>query len=170
MEHTKSIHLRNAMHTVEINAAEAMLDTRLRIHLPAPWFLKLLRIKAIPVVYYRPVYAQLLRMSRLYCKMGIELEQLDESKQLDLLSIISINGVVASRIIACGMIRSTWRTFFFHRMLARYMRRRMDAKTMAELTRLVVSFAGSENFLPIIRSIAHVKVTTPNLSREQTES
>ena len=158
------------MNTVELNAAEAMLDTRLRIHLPAPWFLRLIRIKSIPVFYYRPVFAQLLRMSRLYCQMGIDLEKLEESGVIERFSIIARNGVLASRIIACGMIRSTWRTHFFHRMLARYLRRRMDAKTMAELTRLVVSFCGAENFFNIIRLIAHVKVTTPNLSRKETES
>jgi hypothetical protein len=158
------------MNTVEIQAAEAMLDTRLRIHLPAPWFLRLLRIKSIPYSYYRPVYAQLLRMSRLYVKMGIDLEKMEEAETIERFTILAKNGIVASRIIACGMIRSTWRTFFFHRLLARYMRRRMDANTMAELTKLIISFAGAENFFNIIRSIAHVKVTTPNLSQEKTES
>ena len=158
------------MNTIEIQAAEAMLDTRLRIHLPAPWLLRLLRIKSIPFIYYRPVYAQLLRMSRLYVKMGIDLEEMEEAGTIERFTILAKNGVLASRIIACGMIRSTWRTFFFHRLLARYMRRRMDANTMAELTRLIISYAGAENFFNIIRSIAHVKVTTPNLSQKKTES
>ena len=153
------------MQTVEINAAESMLDTRLRIHVPAPWFLRLIRIKTVPIIYYRPVYAQLLRMSRLYVKMGIDLEKSDESGTIERFTVLARNGVTASRMIACGMIRSTWCTMFFHRILARYLRRRMDANTMAELTRLVLSYAGAENFFNIIRSIAHVKVTTPNLSR-----
>ena len=158
------------MNTVEINAAEAMLDTRLRIHVPAPWFMRLVGIKSLPLIYYRPVYAQLLRMSRLYCKMGIDLEKMEESGALERFTCLAKNGVTASRIIACGMIRSTWRTVFFHRILARYLRRRMDANTMAELTKVIISFSGAENFIPIIRSIAHVKVTTPNLSQTKTAS
>ena len=158
------------MQTVEIDAAEAMLDTRLRIRVPAPWFLRLLRLKSIPVVYYRPVYAQLLRMSRLYVKMGIDLEEMEKSGTVERFTVLARNGVTASRIIACGMIRSTWTTLFFHRMLARYLRRRMDARTMAELTRLVLSFAGAGNFFDIIRSIANVKVTEPKLSHGETES
>jgi hypothetical protein len=157
------------MKEIEIDVAEALLNTRVRINVPAPWFL-FRRLKVIPVVFYRPVYAQLLRISRLYVKMNIDLEKLETGEAIVALTEIAKNGVRASRIIACGMIRSTWTTFLFHRLLARYLRRRMDAATMAELTKIIVAYSGAESFTNIIRSIAHMKVTAPNLSRERTES
>ena len=46
----------------------------------------------------------------------------------------------------------------------------MDAQTMAELAKVIVLLSGAGHFTTIIRSIAHLQVTTPNLSREATGS
>lgn len=144
------------------------MDTRVRINIPVPRFF-LRRAKVIPVVFYRPVYAQLLRISRLYVMMNIDLNRLETGEAIVALTEIAKNGVRASRIVACGMIRSTWATFLFHRLLARFLRRRMDAKTLAELTKIIVAYSGAESFTNIIRSIAHLNVTIP-LSQTRTES
>jgi len=58
----------------------------------------------------------------------------------------------------------------FHRAVAAYLRRRMDAQTMAELAKVIVLLSGAGHFTTIIRSIAHLQVTTPNLSRGTTGS
>ena len=158
------------MQTVEIDAANALLDTRVRIHVPAPRFFRLFGLKSVPFVLYRPVCAQLLRISRLYVSMGIDLEKLEEAETIEMISSVSENIVKASRLIALGMIRSTWASRLFHRAFAAYLRRNMDAKTMSELAKMIVMYSGAENFIPIIKSIAHLKVTEPNLSRIKTES
>ena len=156
--------------TVEIDAANALLDTRVRIHVPAPLFLRWAGVRSVPFVLYRPVCAQLLRISRLYVSMGIDLEQLEEAKAMEMISSVSKHIVQASRMIALGMIRSAWATRLFHRAFAAYIRRHMDAKTMAELAKMMVIYSGAENFVPIIKAIAHLKVTAPNLIQMKTES
>ena len=42
---------------VEIDVSDALLDTGLLITIPAPRILRLFKIKAIPIRFYRPVYA-----------------------------------------------------------------------------------------------------------------
>lgn len=154
----------------EVFAAEALLDKRLRVNIPAPFFLQLIGVKVVPVWIKRPVYQQLLRMSANYVEMGIELVKLDSGTGTDLFQEIARHGVTASRIIAKGMIRSGWATFLFHRPLAYYLRCHMDARTMAELTKLVVVLSGGEDFSSIIRSVATMRVTAPTLSHKQTGS
>lgn len=152
---------------VEIDVSDALLDTGLLITIPAPRILRLFKIKSIPVRFYRPVYAQLLRISKLYVKMNIDLQKMETAEALVLLTEVARNGHRASRLIALGLIRSETLSFLFHRLVARYLRRRMDAKTMAELAKLVVALSGAEHFTTIIRSIAHLRVTAPILSQTQ---
>ena len=155
---------------VEIDVSDALLDTGLLITIPAPRLLRLFKIKKIPVRFYRPVYAQLLRISKLYVKMNIDLQKMETAEALVLLTEVARNGHSASRLIALGLIRSETLSFLFHRLVARYLRRRMDAKTMAELAKLVVALSGAEHFTTIIRSIAHLRVTAPILSQNPTGS
>ena len=169
------------MNTHEIDAANALLDTRVRINVPAPRFLRLVGLKTWRFSLYRPVCAQLIRISRLYCHM--DARTTDGCTQLtdivsgksepdtgELLTLTARHMKDASRLVAYGMIRTGWATFLFHRTLARYLRTHSDARTLAELARMVVTFSGAENFTTIIRSIAHLTVTTPNLSQKKTES
>lgn len=158
------------MRTVEIDAANALLDTRVRIHVPAPRIFRWLGVKSWRYSLYRPVCAQLLRISRLYVSMGIEESELESEETGVQLETVSHHLVDASRLVALGMIRGGVRSYLFHRLLARYLRCHSDTKTLSELAKMVVAFSGAENFMPIIRSIGHLKITEPNLSQVRTES
>lgn len=154
----------------EINAAEALLDQFLRIHLPTPWLLRLLGKKTTSLWFRRPVYNQLLRISAAYTKMGIELVKLEEGDGLFLFSQIAEHGVTASRLVAMGLIRGSLTSWLFVRPLAWYLREHMEARGLAELTKLFVVLSTGEDFVSIIRSMAHLRVTVPMLSHKKTES
>lgn len=155
---------------VEIDVADALLDTGLLVKVPAPCPLRMLGIKVFPMRFRRPVYAQLLRISRMYVRMHVDLETLETGEAAAVLTSAAKNGVRASRLIALGLIRSGPMSALFHRAVAAYLRRRMDAQTMAELAKVIVLLSGAGHFTTIIRSIAHLQVTTPNLSRGTTGS
>jgi hypothetical protein len=148
--------------------AEALLDKRVRVGIPAPLFLRFVGIKRIPLWFRRPVYAQLLRISRLYAGMGVELEKLQGGYELPaLFADVARHGVTVSRIIAMGLIRSGWASACFHRVLAGYLRRHMTAAEMAELAQLIAYLSGVENFVNTIVSIAVMRVTAPTTSPEK---
>lgn len=155
---------------LEIDVADALLDTGLLVKVPAPRLLRLFGVKTFPIRFRRPVYAQLLRISRMYVRMHVDLEKLETGEAATVLASAATNGVRASRLIALGLIRSGLMSALFHRAVAAYLRRRMDAQTMAELAKVVVLLSGANHFTTIIRSIAHLRVTTPNLSQEATGS
>jgi hypothetical protein len=158
------------MKRTEASAAETLLDKRVRVNIPAPRLLRLLRIRTVPLRFYRPVYAQLLSIARAYVRLDIDLAELEKGDAPALFSAIAEKGRAASRIIALGFIRGPVTSFFFARPLAWYLRAHIDALTMAELTKLIVYLSGGENFASIIRSIAHMKVTTPTMKTAATET
>jgi hypothetical protein len=151
----------------EARAAEAILDKHLRIDLPAPWLLRIFRKKTVPFLFRRPVAAQLLDMSAMYVRMNIDLKVLESGEVGVLFEHIAKHAVTSSRIIARGLIRSRLAAFFLVRPLAGYIMRHMDMQSLAELTKMIIFLSGGENFPPIIRSIAFMRITAPILSHEE---
>ena len=151
----------------EMNAADALLDKRLRISLPAPWMLRLVGKKMITYWAKRPVYQNLLNMARITAKMGLNIKDIENKGVEILFPMIAEHGVDASRVIAYGMIRGAIAAKMFNRPLAYYLRCHMNARRMAELMKLIVVLSGGEDFVSIIRSAITLKVTTPTLSQTE---
>lgn len=156
------------MNTVEMNAADALLDRRLKITLPAPWLLRVFGKKTIPVWIKLPAYQTLLRMARLTAKMDIDLGKLQTESAPMLFATIAEHGVTASRIIALGMLRGALSSWLLNHPVAWYLRWNMDARTMAELTKILVVTSGAEAFVSIITSEITMKVTIPTVSQPTT--
>ena len=152
------------MNVVEKNAAEALLDRRLKINLPGPWVLRLFGRRTIPVFVKRPVAQNLFRMSRHFASMDIDLKEVKAGEVGTLLECVGRNGVTVSRIIATGMIRGNMGVFLFSRPLAWYIRCNMDMREMAELTKIIVLLSGVEDFVSTITSVSSLRLTTPTLS------
>ena len=153
------------MNIVEINAAGSLLDQRLKMNVPAPALLRLLGKKTISLWIKRPLFQNLLRMSKLFAQMDIDLMKLDDGDSSILFIEIAKHGVTASRIIAHSMIRGVFASWLLNRPLAWYLRCHMDARTLAELTKVMVVLSTGEDFVSIIRSVARMRVTEPILSQ-----
>ncbi len=149
------------MNKVEMDAADALLDRRLRIRLPAPWCLRVLGKKTISIWVKRPAYGGLLVMARLTAKMNIDLGALQEKGTELLFPLIAEQGVTASRIIAHGLLRGWLSHLLLARPLAWYLRWHMNARSMAELTKAIMVTSGAEDFVSITTSEITMKVTTP---------
>jgi hypothetical protein len=154
----------------EARAAEAILDKRVKINIPSPWPLRLTGKKTVALWFRRPTAAQLLRMSAMYVRMNVDLQNLSSGEAGVLFEHVARHGVACSRIIAQGLIRGPVAASLLMRPLASYLLRHMDMQSLAELTKLIVFLSGAENFAGIIRSIAFMKMTAPILSHEKTES
>lgn len=155
------------MNQVEAHAADALLDNRLKINLPAPWIVRKLGKKTVPVWVRLPTGETLARMARLFTRMDIELKELKAGDLGTTLECIGRNAVTVSRIIAHGMIRGTMASLLLNRPLAWYLRCYMDMRTMAELTRVIVLLSSPEAFLNIINSVATLNQMAPTMSQEK---
>lgn len=158
------------MNHVEMNAADSLLDRRLKINVPAPWLLRLFGKKTVPIYVKRPVGQNLFRMASLYVKMDIDLVKLQNGEMRTLLECIGRNAVTVSRIIAFGMIRGNISAFLFNRPLAYYLRSYMDMRSMAELTKIIVLISTGEDFVSIITSLGSLRLTEATESQKENGS
>ncbi len=158
------------MKQIEVQAADALLDRRLKINLPAPWPLRTLGVRTIPIWARQPVGANVIRMSRLFTKMDIDIQNLMEGRFGTLLECVGEHGVTVSRIIACGLIRGSFSAWLWSRPLAWYIRCHMTIRGMAELARIIVLMSSPESFVSIIASVAGINLLEPTSSQTETGS
>ena len=153
--------------SVEMEAADALLDRRLMVSLPAPWLLRVCGLKTVPIWVGLPVCANLVRMSRLFCHMDIDLKTLEEGGFGNLLECVAEHGVTASRMIAYGLIRGSIAARLLNRPLAWYIRSHMTMRGLAELTRLILVLSSAESFVSIIASASGMNLLRPTASQPE---
>lgn len=155
------------MKQIEAQAADALLDRRLKINLPAPWPLRLFGRRTIPIWMKLPVGQNLIRISRLFVQMGIDPKKVTAESFGTVLEYIGLHGVTVSRIIAYGLIRGSFSAWLLNRPLAWYIRNHATLPNMAELVRIIALLSGAEAFVTIIRSVSEMRITEPTLSHEE---
>jgi hypothetical protein len=153
------------MREVEQLAADALLDRRLKINLPAPWLLRVFGKRTIPVWVRIPVGNSLIRMCKLFARMDIDAKRLTEGDFGTVLEYIGKHGVTASRMIAYGMLRGPLSSLLLCRPLAWYIREHMTMRDMADLTKIIVAMSTSEAFVDIILSVSMIDMLTPTTSQ-----
>lgn len=150
----------------ELKTVDTLLDRGVQVDLPAPRFLRLFGKKRISFTVHRPDSETLLQISGLYLKMKgtattLEPETLDEAHLM-----ICECMKPASRIVAYGIIPYCTPLGIRNRLLARYLRRRLDTRQMMELWTMVASLSGAHDFSNYIRSISTVRMTKPKLKTD----
>lgn len=145
----------------EIKTVETLLDRGVQVDLPAPRVLRLFGKKKVSLTVSRPDSETLLQISGLYLKMkkaatDIDAETIDEAHLM-----IHECMVPASRIVAYGMKPYCTPLGLRNRLLARYLRRHLDTRMMAELWMMICSMAGAHDFINFIRSMSGMRTTKP---------
>ena len=158
------------MTPVEAMAADALLDRRLKINLPAPWLLRIFGPKTVPIRVKLPTAGSLIRMSSLFTRMEIDLQHLHDGNFGSVLEQIAKHGVTTSRIIAYGLLRGTWSARLLNRPLAWYIRQHMPMQGLAELAKIIVLMSTSEAFVSIIASVASLNLMKPTEASQPTET
>lgn len=147
----------------EIKTVETLLSRGVQVELPAPWLLRLLGKKVVTLTVRLPDSDTLWQLSALYLKMKrsattLEPESLDEAHLM-----IYECMVPASRIVAYGIAPYCTPLGIRNRLLARYLRRHLDARRMMELWTMVANLSGAHDFCNIIRSISGIRTTMPKI-------
>lgn len=148
---------------VEIKTVDTILDKGVRAPIPSPLFLRMLGVRHIRVTVRRPTINAMLRISRLYLQLGIKEDAQDWPEWM---AMMASTGKDVSRIVAVGMLRDSWRCALFSRPLAAYMREHMDLRQLAELSVLLVTCSGVQDFMNTIKFLKLMKITeAKNLSQ-----
>ena len=147
--------------TIESHAADALLDRRLTVNLPAPWLLRKLGRKTIRYGVPFPKAQSLCRMAAIFCRMDLDLKELRAGDLGTTLECIARNGKRVSRVIAEGMVGEGLLYRLLVRPLAWYIRCHMTIRGMAELAQVILLMASPEGFMNTISSLATMNLMAP---------
>ena len=151
--------------TIESHAADALLDRRLTVNLPAPWLLRKLGKKTIRYGIPFPKGETLCRMAAIFCRMDLDLKELKAGDLGTTLECIARNGKRVSRVIAEGMVGNSIFSRPLVRPLAWYIRCHTTMRGMAELAQVLLVMAYPEDFLNIIFTLATMNLMAPTESQ-----
>lgn len=154
---------------IEAHAADALLDRRLWVNLPAPWILRAFGKRTIRYGVPFPTGETLCRMAAIFCRMDLDLKELKAGNLGTTLGCIARCAGGVSRVIAEGMIRGGLLSRLTVRPLAWYIRRHMTMKGMAELAQVILLLASPEAFINIISSVATMNLMAPTESQTTKE-
>lgn len=145
----------------EIKTVDTLLSRGVQVDLPAPWLLRLFGKKTVSFTVKLPDSETLYQISGLYLRMKRAATTVD-AKTLDEAHLMIRECMIpASRIIAYGIAPYCTPLGIRNRLLARYLRRRMDTRMLAELWMMVCGFSGPHDFINIIRSMSGMRMTKP---------
>ena len=145
----------------EIKTVDTLFDGGVRVTLPAPVFLRLFRKKTIDIVLRRPKCEVLYRISSLSLQMMLRATELEVDTIGDAHRLVTECMRPTSRIIAYA-VRSSYLTGSMpNRIIARYLRKRLDTRELAELWTIVVGLSGIQDFSNTIRSMSTMRMTMP---------
>lgn len=145
---------------IEIKTVDTILDKGVLVPVPTPFFIRWLGKKNFNVIVRRPVLGNMLRISKMYLKMGIDIKKTGE-ELTDWIAVFESTAKPTSRIVAIGMLRGRIGGWLFNRFLGWWLRWHIDSRQQAEIAALLVSLSGVMDFMNTIKFLQAMKITEP---------
>lgn len=152
----------------ELGAVDTILQRGVKIHIVAPWFIRWFK-KTVTLRVGSPFEGTLLRVSRYYLSTGLESHKLESLTVENALVLMSIHGKAISRAVACAMLNGYISGKLFTRPLAWYLRWHMTPQQLLGMTRTLLIYGGTADFMNTTRLVRNMKATTPNLGHKTEE-
>ena len=153
--------------SIELQAAETLLDIGVKLPVRAPMFLRVLGIKNINLIIKQPYAGTGITAGRLYLKAqknGIDAQNMTEA-----LEVRERNGMLIARAVAVFVLRGKMLAWLFNRLLGYFLLNGVSEKTLLNIMNTLVT-TGIEDFMTTIRLTAHLKMTARKLSPMETRS
>lgn len=149
----------------EQRAAQILLKRGVPVSIEAPLLFRWLGCKSLKLKIHAPTTHTLLIIAEKYASLQIKEEQvLNVGQSFELLKN---NGKKISEIIAVAVLNSPtklWR----HKILARFIERKLTPEEISHLFHLIVVYGGVEDFINTIRLVDSTRITKPmNLSPQE---
>lgn len=150
--------------TIELKASERLLDLGVAVPILTPRFLRKRR-KPRRITLYTPTYGSLLRISRLYLRMGITAAQVRDCNREENLRLMAVHGKTVSRIVAHALVRGWFWGRLLNGAVAWWLRWRVHPLMLQEAWFQMMNLLPIDPFWNIIRSAEKVNLMKPRLSR-----
>jgi hypothetical protein len=153
------------MKNTEQLAAERILESGVRVKVPAPLFLRLFGKKEIGLLIKQPYLGTLMHISRLTLKAGFDFEGLDKGDMEAAHDLVKQHTGTICRILSVSVLNSRVKINLFGRFVAGWLKWKIKPRKLAEIIMTIILLSGVQDFTSSIRLIRSLKVTTPrNLS------
>lgn len=151
---------------IEERATDTLLERGVTVQIAAPLLFRVFGKRTIKLKVSMPTLGNKLRINRIYLRMHIEPEQLQETTQQNADVLMIKHGKKVAQIAAIGMLKGYWMPLLFSRLLGRYLVWKLPADKIFLLVQLLVVFSGTSAFMSTIRLVRDMKITAPNLSHQ----
>lgn len=144
---------------IERKAAETILERGVRVTLPAPRFLQMLGKKTVNATLRQPTLGTLHTVSSLALKAGFSFEGIDKGDLDAAHQLINQHAATAAKIIAVVLLNSRLKIKLFAGIYGWLLMDRINSRRLAEITVLIVTLSGVQDFTTTIRLIRTMTVT-----------
>ena len=150
---------------IEQLAAERILESGVRVKLPAPLFLRIFGKKTISPVLKAPFRGGLFYISKLSLKAGFDFAGIDEGGLDEVHKLVIQHTKTMSLILAVAFLRARWAIKLFLRPVAFWFTWNTTNRKTAEIIMTLSILSSPQDFTNSIRLIRSMKITAPkNLS------
>ena len=146
----------------EQQAANILLKRGVPVPVTAPLFFRIFGKKTLKLVVKSPKGNTLIRVANKYLEMNTDI--LDDIALVDGIQLLSNHGRIVSEVIALCILNDE-KKFWRHKILARFINKRLDFDEQLFLFQLILIQGGVMAFINTIRLIKETRITKPmNLS------
>lgn len=146
-------------------AAERIIESGVRVPIPAPLFLRLLGKKTIGLLIRQPYLGTLTHISQLTLKAGFDFSNIDKGEMEAVHKLIIEHTGTMCRIVSVTVLNSRLKIKLFGRWMAGWLKWKLKSRKLAEIIMTIILLSGVQDFTNSIRLIRSLKVTAPrNLS------
>ena len=156
---------------IETEVAEALLDVGVSLPLLAlkiPFVKK--RVPILRVTMRRPYLGTLIRMSRIYLRLGVTYDEMTGFTREQEAEFMAEHGRDMARMVALAICRGRLSGWLFSGLLAKVILWRCDDRYVFAAGLMFRSLLGTRSFRNIIRSAERMNPMQPRLSRKERES
>lgn len=151
---------------IERESADALLDAGVSVPLLSFGVPLTGRRIVIRGTMRRPTLGGLMRIARLYCRLGVTSDELWRMSKEEEMKFLSAHGREVSRMVAVTMLRGHLRRRMLEGLLGWIVRHRMRHDELLGVMKRFVLLLGTDPFISIIRSAEGMNPLKPRLSRE----
>lgn len=152
----------------ESRAAKVLLKRGVKVPVTAPLFLRLLGKKTINLNVHAPTSNTLLAIADKYLEMRIA-----DTKDITLADAFAFykkHGKTMTEIVALCILNQPQK-FWRHKILARFIDKKLQQDEISYLFHLIIVYGGVEDFINSIRLMETIRITKPmNLSPKEKTS
>lgn len=145
------------MQSIELLAAETLLEKGVPLPLRAPFLFRLLGIAELKV--YRPSAGNHLRISSLYLKMGITDDQLKATTMHVAKELEVKHTYTHCRIIALTLFKGYLTPLVLNRVMALWLKWNLSQSQIMDIAEFLLSLGGTANFMNTTRYIKEMLIT-----------